>query len=121
MDWLRVAITCEGLGATLLLTMASPTAPVADTALLDHRWNLVMKDMPALNRTVESLRTNRIASELGTLVGLHQEAATDRQMQRRLKERKSPSEHFGEGDREGHATLWSRYRRGLAGDMGGAS
>ena len=97
MDWLRVAITREGLGVASSLTRASPTAPVADRALLDHRWNLVTKDMPALNPTVESLRTNRIASELGTLVGLQQEAATDQRMQRRLKEKKSPSEHFGGG------------------------
>ena len=41
MDWLRVAITREGYGLASSLAISSPTAPVADRALLDHRWNLV--------------------------------------------------------------------------------
>lgn len=97
MDWLRVEITREGRGADSVLALTAPTAPVADMALLDHRWNLVVKDMPALNPTIKSLRTNRIAAKLGTLVGLQQDTTMERQLPKRQKERKAPSEHFGGG------------------------
>lgn len=73
-----MAITRDGLGTASALMIHSPTTPVIDRSLLDHRWN-------------------RIASELGTLVGLQQDAAREQQLQKRLKERKSPSEHFGGG------------------------
>lgn len=46
---------------------------------------------------MESTRTNRITSELGTLVGLQQDAATEHHVQGRLKEQRLSIEHFRGG------------------------
>ena len=60
---------------------------------MDHQWKVVVQDMPALDPNASRGRQDRIAEELGSLVDLQQEAASDRREGK--NENKLPSEIFG--------------------------
>lgn len=64
---MRVAITRGALENPPVALGASPTVPVANTILFDHRWNPVAKDLPALGPTVEPWRTSVPAEKVTAL------------------------------------------------------
>ena len=49
---------------------------------MDHQWKVVVQDMMALDPNASRGRQDRIAEELGSLVDLQQEAASDRRREK---------------------------------------
>ena len=94
-DWLKVALTRESRGNPSRLVNVSLTAPLSNRTLMEHQWKMVVQDLPALDPVAMRGRTDRIADELGALVGMQKDAADDRRADRRRKENKLPSEVFG--------------------------
>ena len=77
--------------------VASPTAPLADQLLLNHRFTEVLyRDFPSLNRALHNINNNAIAARLGELVEDNRvQRALDNQ--RREKDKtKSPKELLGD-------------------------
>ena len=100
-NWLKVAMTRGTLGGSSDLATDSPTAPLMDTVLREHRHNTMLADVPSLRHN-GGIQDAGIAQELGALVGLQQDAATERRAlveERRLQkaalENKPPSDYFG--------------------------
>lgn len=92
MRFLQLAVTSNDP-----IQVQSPTAPLADQLLLNHRFTEVLyRDFPSLNRALHNLGNNAIAARLGELVEDNRvQRALDNE--RREKEKlKSPKELLGD-------------------------
>jgi len=71
MDWLRAActrITINGANSEASpMAQMHPGAPVADAELLRHRWELVSRDLPALDPAQVQHSAQHIATSIGQL------------------------------------------------------
>ena len=68
-NWLKVAMTRGTMGGASDLATNSPSAPLMDRVLREHRHNLILEDIPSL-RHGGGLQGGGIVCELGALVGL---------------------------------------------------
>lgn len=84
-DWLRIALTRQGQNAASRLGQAFPPVPLVTPELHHHRWNLVVRDLPALSEGVLMVAGNNIAAGLNALVA-------DNRIQRQLDENRRQSE-----------------------------
>ena len=94
-DWMKVALTREGVGQQSRLAQQSLTAPLSNRVLMEHQWKLMIQDLPALDPAAMRGRKDRIADELGVLVGMQKDVLDDRKAERAKRENKFPSEVFG--------------------------
>ena len=54
-DWLRAAITRQTANDVSLLETPYPTVPLADAALIDHRWAIASRDLPMPSTSVAKI------------------------------------------------------------------
>ena len=94
-DWLKVALTRASNGNPSRLVSTPLTAPLSNRTLMEHQWNLVLTDIPSRDPALDRGKKDRIADELGTLVGMQRDAADDRRQEKVRRENKLPSEVFG--------------------------
>ena len=67
---MKVALTREGVGQWSRLARASLTTPLTNRTLMEQQWKLMIQDLPALDPAATRGRKDRIADELGVLVGM---------------------------------------------------
>ena len=99
-NWLRVAITCQAANLPSRLATVPPPAPVMQApahmaTLLSYRWQLVSRDVPALNTAPVALGAQNIAQGLTALVSEQRLARQEDQNRRRADKNKNPCSYFG--------------------------
>ena len=99
LNWLKVAITRHSAGALSRLARRSMSPPLSNRTLMEQQWRWVLEDIPALSPATASGEKNKIATELGALVDLQQDAADDRRRSKRKKENKLPKGGVGANHR----------------------
>jgi hypothetical protein len=99
-DWLPVALTSQAANQPLRLEIVPPTAPAMQSpahmaTLLSYRWQLVSRDIPALNTAPVALGAQNITQGLTALVSEQRLACQEDQTRRRADKNKNPSSYFG--------------------------
>jgi hypothetical protein len=99
-DWLRVALTRQAANQPSRLATGHPTAPPMQApahmaTLLGYRFQLVTRDIPALNSSQVTQGAQNIAQGLTALVSEQRLVRQEDQTRRRAEKNKNPSSFFG--------------------------
>lgn len=95
-DWLRAAITRSTPQDVSVLEVAYPSVPLADAALINHRWNIVSHDLPSLNPTYQQNQgLQAVAGQLGFLTTEIHQGNEDAKTARTEAQVKTPDQYFG--------------------------
>jgi hypothetical protein len=95
LQWLRLALTRDGAATASVLVQPIPTVPLADAQLIQHRWDLVTRDLPVLDPTQVQHSAQHIAASIGALAHEQRVARLDDARRRLADKTKSPTAHFG--------------------------
>ena len=100
-NWLRASLTAtNNNGPPAIALTNSPTAPVADAALLKHRHLFLQEDFPLLNHNLAHVQQHAIASHLGTLVHDNRQARIDENARRLKDKTKAIGDILGPGSHQ---------------------
>ena len=94
-DWLKVALTRHSNGNPSHLVTTPFATLLSNHTLMEHQWQLVVMEIPARDPALSRGIKDRIANELGTLVGMQKEVDDDRKADKARRENKLPNEVFG--------------------------
>jgi hypothetical protein len=95
--YLQAAITRPAPNAEPLLALSeTPTAPLADELLLEHRQRILCEDFPELNLEMERRQQDQIAVSIEELVRDNQAARAEARQEKQLERAKGVQELLGD-------------------------
>jgi hypothetical protein len=95
LDWFRVALTRQGAEQPSRLQQEHPRVPLMLPALIQHRWELVLADLPALSEGATLAAGHVIASSLNAFVSDNREFRNADEARRALNSTRTPEKCFG--------------------------
>ena len=96
LTWLRAAMTQSVGGGAPDVADVSPTVPLVDASLIQHRHQLLLRDLPGLDTTAQQQgQVQALVQGLGQIAGEVHSARTEASVARAASTTKTPAQYFG--------------------------